>query len=240
MTIRPRFPLPSVPGNREVVERAVLARAGLREKGWFTFVVSPVVESSLREDLLSLASQLGRPQASRVGGDVCDVLRPTAAAVSRRRSLSSIYSIAEFPLHVDTAHWITPARFLLLACLRPGSGDRRTVLLDVPSVCLSDAERLLLSSTPLRVRNGRHSFFSTALSKGRGFARVDRGCMSPVNSEGDRVLDFFAETRWATNLEEVAWEAGKILVVDNWRCLHGRGNAVRSDEDRMLLRVLVS
>jgi alpha-ketoglutarate-dependent taurine dioxygenase len=36
----------------------------------------------------------------------------------------------------------------------------------------------------------------------------------------------------------IDWEARHVLVIDNWRVLHARGEAVRPDPDRRLKRIL--
>jgi alpha-ketoglutarate-dependent taurine dioxygenase len=38
---------------------------------------------------------------------------------------------------------------------------------------------------------------------------------------------------------DVAWDVGDILIIDNYRLLHGRGRSTVPDDDRKLIRVLV-
>ncbi len=226
--------------NKQCIAPLVFDDSPLRRRGWDKLQWPVTDESVFREQLVSLASHLGAAVPSRGGANNIDRLQPTTAFAPTRRSLSNIHADGAFPLHADTAHWITPCRYAVLACLDPGSGDRSTALLDVHSLTLTAEERLLLHSTPLRVANSRQSFFSTILSKTRQYVRFDRGCMSPVTSDGHRALAVFAERRWDKSIEQVQWQAGQVLIIDNWRCLHGRGAASRPDGERSLLRVLVT
>jgi alpha-ketoglutarate-dependent taurine dioxygenase len=63
--------------------------------------------------------------------------------------------------------------------------------------------------------------------------------MVPLGSDGERALDVFSKARWPSHVEEIHWTQGKAVVIDNWRVLHGRGSAQRTDRDRILLRILI-
>ena len=210
----------------------------LETRGWALMTLSSPTEG-LCHQLLRLAAQLGTPMASRPGGDLCDTLIPTAAHSAKPRSLSKIHAGGEFPLHIDTAHWLTPCRYVMLACISPGSGSRPTLLLDTRRLPLSKEHASLLRSEPLRVTNGRNSFFSTILSKTRLFVRFDPGCMTATTPAGVEALAVLAQKNWPDYIETVHWNAGTALVMDNWRLLHGRGHAEYSDPDRKLLRISI-
>lgn len=211
----------------------------IQARGWASCALNPTSESFFREQLLLLAAKLGTPVATRSGGNLCDMLMPTGAHAAKPRSLSKIHSAGEFPLHIDTAHWLTPCRYVILACLSPGSGNRPTLLLDTPRLPLSEQQVSLLHSTPLRVTNGRNSFFSTILSKTRPFVRFDPGCMTTTTPDGSASLEVLSRQNWPDHVESVHWKAGTVLVIDNWRLLHGRAHADCSDPDRKLLRVSI-
>ena len=223
----------------QLVEQLAIDYAVLESRGWVSFKLSPSCESDFREQLLAFAAKLGIPTAVRSGGSLCDTLLPTAAAAAKPQSLSRIHAVGEFPLHMDTAHWVMPCRYVMLACDSPGSGNRPTLLLDTRQLPLNDQQIEVLQSTPLRVTNGRYSFFSTILSKSRPFVRFDPGCMTAANSNGDKALEVLGRHNWPDNIETVHWEAGAVLVIDNWRLLHGRGHADSPDSDRKLLRISI-
>jgi alpha-ketoglutarate-dependent taurine dioxygenase len=204
-----------------------------------SFKLSLSCESDLREQLLALAAGLGTPTATRSGGSLCDALLPTEAAAAKTQSLSRIHAVGEFPLHIDTAHWLTPCRYVMLACVSPGSGCRSTLLMDARSLPVNEHQTALLRSTPLRVTNGRNSFFSTILCKTRPFVRFDPGCMTATTPDGAKALAVLARQNWPDYIETVQWKTGTVLVIDNWRMLHGRGHADCPDSDRKLLRISI-
>ena len=114
------------------------------------------------------------------------------------------------------------------------------MLLDTKRVQLSKKQISLLLSTPFRVINGRNSFFSTIFSGSRSYIRFDPGCMNAVTPIGKTVLRIFSHLRWSANIEKIYWKVGMVLVIDNWRILHGRGsNRGLKDDDRKILRVSI-
>jgi alpha-ketoglutarate-dependent taurine dioxygenase len=225
--------------NDRSVEEPAIDRMVLQTRGWVSFNLPVSTELDLHQQLLGMAAQLGTPIALRSGGGFCDALMPTKAQEAKPHSLSRVHSTGEFPLHIDTAHWLTPCRFIMLACVSPGSGGRPTMLLDTRRLALSRHQISLLHSTPLRVTNGRNSFFSTILSKTRRFVRFDPGCMTATTQDGAAALDVFSQYNWSDYIETMHWEAGSVLVINNWAVLHGRGYANCPDFDRKLLRISI-
>lgn len=228
--------MPSDYSEEQIVELPDMY--ALKERGWASLTLS-LAESDLREHLLALAAGIGTPTATRSSATLCDSLSPTAAYAARPRSLSRVHDVGEFPLHNDTAHWVKPCRYVILACTSPGSGRRPTLLMDTRRLPLSARQVLLLSSTPLRVRNGRNSFFATVLSKSRPFVRFDPGCMTATTPDGAEALAVLDRHNWPNHVEAVNWEVGTVLIIDNWRTLHGRGHATGPDFDRTLLRLSI-
>jgi len=219
--------------------QSAIDREILESHGSVSFTLPSSAESDLRGQLLALATCLGAPVAARSGGCLCDVLLPTEANAARPRSLSKLYATGQFPLHIDTAHWLVPCRYVMLGCVSPGSGNRSTLLLDTRRLPLNEQQIGLLRSTPLRIASGRNSFFSTVLSNARPFVRFDPGCMAPTSPDGAEALEVLAHCNWPDHVEAICWEPGTVLVIDNWRLLHGRSHAAQPDPDRKLLRVSI-
>lgn len=216
-----------------------LDKAALENDGVTSLSIPPTTDAEFCARLLAIANQLGTPTVSRAGASVCEILTPIESAYARPCSLSKIYSTGEFPLHTDTAHWTTPCRFILLACASDGGGKRSTLLLDTRKVALKEEQLSLLRTTPFRVKNGRNSFFSTILSNLRPFVRIDKGCMIAVKNADHTVLDIYSTNHWPSVAETISWEAGDIVILDNWRVLHGRGPAGRLESNRRLIRILI-
>jgi alpha-ketoglutarate-dependent taurine dioxygenase len=225
--------------ENQLVEQPAIDRAVLESRGWVSFTLPSPTQSDWREQLLTLVSGLGTPAATRSGGGLCDTLQPMEAEAAKPQSLSKVHAVGEFPLHIDTAHWLTPCRYVMLACVSPGSASRPTLLLDARLLPLNEHQSSLLHSTPLRVTNGRNSFFSSILSKARPFVRFDPGCMTATTTDGPKALAVLARHNWPDYIETVHWKTGTVLVMDNWRMLHGRGHADCPDSDRILLRISI-
>lgn len=208
----------------------------LRSRGWASFNLPVLSESIFREQLSAIAAKIGTPVATRSSKSLCDTLVPITSSNAKAKSLSKIYDIGELPLHVDTAHWSTPCHYVILACVNPGSARRPTLLMDSQTLCLGSRQTELLFSSPFRVKNGRKSFFSTIMSKGRPFIRFDPGCMTPTSLGGAKALNFFSRQNLLKYVEAFYWQAGGVVIIDNWRVLHGRAATDLSDSDRKLLR----
>jgi hypothetical protein len=231
--------MPHAYTENQIVEQRTIDEGALNARGWVTFGLASSCEVDLCEQLVALAAGLGTPTATRFGGGLYDTLSPTETDAAKPQSLSKIHDFGEFPLHVDTAHWPTPCRYVMLACVSPGSADRPTFILDTWRLPLTDLQTSLLHSTPLRVTNGRNSFFSTILSKSRSFVRFDPGCMTSTSTDGSMALAVLSRENWSDYIETVDWQAGKVVVINNWRLLHGRSQADHPDKDRKLLRISI-
>jgi alpha-ketoglutarate-dependent taurine dioxygenase len=159
-----------------------------------------------------------------------------AAPVS---SLSHQFGLGPFPLHNDTAHWTLPCRYVILACAEVGSVRAPTLLADAHDPGFSDDERLLLHSSTFLVRNGGKSFYASLLDSRRRFIRFDPGCMEPMTTASVTAMQLYGMRRQRSRVIACDWEEGNVLIIDNWRMLHGRGNDVPADPQRRLLRVYV-
>jgi hypothetical protein len=211
----------------------------LQRRGWVLLKLEMQDESAYCHRLERLAGQLGRLIRRSTESSAITTLRPIDAHVARRRSLSRQFSLGRFPFHIDTAHWPMPCRYVVMACVIPGAGNRPSLLLDTKELPLSPEQSALLEEAPLRIRNGRHSFFGTILRKERPFVRYDPGCMEAVSRDGAQALGVYSSPSWRQYIAEVRWEPGMAVVIDNWRVLHARGDALRDDRERTLVRILV-
>jgi len=209
----------------------------LRHRGWATTTAPnhgvPAIHGAMR----AIARHLRRSRSPEDRS--IQSLSPLTRSTAKPRSLSGRYGLDNFPLHCDTSHWPTPCRFVVLACDDPGEHSASTVLLQVSAVPMSSMECALAHSTVFLVRNGRRSFYSTVLSSTRAFARMDPGCMLPLDSAGRQVMGLFDYQRNLQRVSTVVWHTGDIVVIDNWRCLHGRVGSVGADDTRLLLRMLI-
>jgi len=212
--------------------------AHLEKHGWCE--VKAINLTSLDDELIEIGRKLGRPVIHRRSSGFVQKLLPTDAKGGYPHSLTAKYSLGDFPLHVDTAHWPTPCRYVILGCEAEGQTNRETVLLNFAELGVSKIERDALFNAPFKIRNGRNSFYSTILSKNRSFIRYDPGCMTPATEHGFVAANIFAQIRTHQLKTHLTWIRGKIVVIDNWRVLHGREQAIDNGADRVLKRVLVA
>ena len=206
----------------------------LQKQGWL------LTQSANEQEMLKLAESLGVPKASRSGGSLIDELRPIPKDQAHPASLSARYGVEAFPLHTDTAHWRSPARYILLRAARISHYCRPTLLLDTYSLRLSALDRSLLKRAVFTVRNGNNSFLTTVLPEDEQFLRFDRDCMVPRTSSAVSALNLILSTIEKSSKVEVCWSVNDTLILDNWRFLHGRsGTNDNHSDQRLLHRVLV-
>ena len=213
-------------------------KSQLADLGWAT------TTADSKSELLGLAAELGRPVSSRIGGPIVQELQPTEPADAQTRSLSALHGTGAFPWHTDGAYFVSPPRFMLLRLATPQVCARPTFLLSIEDLQLSAAERAELQRAVYLVRRaGGGRFLTSILGTGDSSAgpavRYDLGCMTPVREfEYSRPLMEAALTR--SSGVAIEWAPCRVLVVDNWRCLHARGGTTSLAEHRLLERVLVS
>lgn len=210
----------------------------LGEIGWGKLRFPNCSRQHLFDEVVQLSKDLGT-SVTRSAGSTIDLLFPKDRSEANNASLSGKYGLGDFPLHCDTAHWPVPCRYIVLACIAPGDRSAATVLLDTHSIDLSPTEKQLATSALFFVRSGRRSFYATILSANYPFVRVDPGCLEPTSPHGIDALDLYERKRRTHLLKRIYWEAGDILVIDNWRVLHGRDAVGGGFEQRTLMRSLV-
>ncbi|MGE4324534.1 MAG: TauD/TfdA family dioxygenase [Pseudodonghicola sp.] len=96
----------------------------------------------------------------------------------------------------------------------------------------------LLEGTPVLVRSGRRSFYSTILAPGGAFLRYDPGCLEAVDQRGRMALALIEDRIAAASPQAHHWRQGDILIIDNWRVLHGRSPS-GPGSGRRLARILI-
>jgi hypothetical protein len=126
-----------------------------------------------------------------------------------------------------------------MACEAIGPIPTPTVLLDSWKVQLSEPEKAACKQAVFLIHNGRKSFYGTIRQDDRPFLRIDPGCMSPLSEAGELALAAFQAERHEGVYRRHEWKTGEMLVIDNWRLLHGRGLGGRTAPGRILLRATV-
>jgi alpha-ketoglutarate-dependent taurine dioxygenase len=216
-------------GNRLSLAPFEMARQVVTA-GWLRFSLP---EQGLATQIDFFARSLGTPVAGRKRR-VMEELAPTRREDADPSSLSAVHGLSCFPLHTDGAHLIEPPRFIVLACVNPGSTAVPTVLTRFQDLGVDGKGGVFL------VRNGRKSFYSTICDRSRPFIRLDQGCMTPIEDHARHTLDAIAESAARIEQTVIYWRKGDVLILDNWSMLHGRGLPTSSlSSDRRLLRASV-
>jgi Taurine catabolism dioxygenase TauD, TfdA family len=208
-------------------------RTRLQDNG-FILIESVCSDSSL----LQLATDLGRAVPCKPGMSFISELRPKEVSAQRTQTFSSAYGLGSFPFHTDTAHWPLPARFVILR----DSGethDRPTLLL--PSERLFDkCDSEVLAGSTWKVRGLFGVFLSSIIDfrKDIRITRYDPMCMRAANDAANHVSERLSGTAW--NPVRIDWRSNLVVVIDNWRMLHGRGpSRIDDSRSRCLQRVLI-
>lgn len=171
------------------------------------------------------------PVANRRGESTVSRLRPTTEKEAKPRSLSARVGLGPQPLHTDGAHQEVPPDFLVFVSERPSSTPTWLRHVQGPHIPWHD-----LQNGMFLVGTGPSGFFAPALDglgSWRRF-RFDPGCMTPCDARARAAARFLSD---ATEAIRFDWTTpGQVLVVDNRRTLHGRGQVV-DDLDRELVRI---
>lgn len=203
----------------------------LRDAGWQ--ILDYIPDS---EHLDAVIRSLGPTLVDASGRSLC-MLKPTHRMEARSRSFSAAYGMAAFPLHTDTAFWPTPARYLLMFCNE--ANETATTLLSKQKTqeLLSDAcarEAVFC----LRTTSGAR-FATVALGESGEDFRFDPNVMRPANRAASMLVDRILGVE-SSELLRVRWTGSNAVVIDNWRCLHGRAAVSDISAKRALNRIYLS
>lgn len=156
---------------------------------------------------------------------------------------SGHYGLDTFPLHTDLAHWALPPHYFLLRCV-VGSNDVYThVLHSGPVVDLLGLAALSKAVFSARKRRIGHSGLVRAVSQHEGTLvfRWDRIFLKPLNQHAQVFASTMLDSAWDDKIIRLLLnQAGDVLVIDNWRVLHGRGQVMPESRARHIERVYLS
>ncbi|TCH97912.1 hypothetical protein EJV46_11875 [Roseococcus sp. SYP-B2431] len=213
-------------------------KAKLVASGWHAYHSGLSETETLATEVASIALTLGEIVPGRDGHPVEQIV-PQEVASAYPGSLSSRFGLETLPLHTDTAHWPIPCRYLVMACAEPGPNPTPTILLDSRAVQITASEAKFCMSAVFLIRNGQRSFYGSIMERNRPFIRFDPGCMKAVTDDRVTEVDLFSLRRNERVIYRHEWTRGDILVIDNWRVLHGRGVDSPTERGRKLLRAMV-
>jgi L-asparagine oxygenase len=189
---------------------------------------------------LEVADQLGIIDEVE-GLPTVQTLSPRKVSGSPPNTYSANFGYAEFPLHTDLAQW-APPRYLLLRCIR-GTQHVSTRILDGRQLIgIFGANRLFATLVQPRrpMRNGKQllRLLCQPDDFSRDLLRWDSIYLRPASPISSKVfgeiLDFLCNVK---PMEVNLLQPGDTLLIDNWRCLHGRSAASEEEQTRHIERI---
>lgn len=172
------------------------------------------------------------------GGKLVQELTPKAN--STPNTYSGLFGLDRFPFHTDLAHWPIPPRYLLLRCVR-GYADVPTMILDGRAIASEIGGELMGRALvrPRRPRCGEVRMLRLQQSNGADeIIRWDAEYLKPASHVGELVFSSFQSiVAEATAIPAVMVDDGDVVIIDNWRMLHGRPAIAPNRRDRRLQRV---
>ena len=171
---------------------------------------------------------------------IIDSLEPKKENTENPGAWSNIYSDKEFPPHTDFAYQALPPRFIGLHCISHKNSDRPTFILDSQKIPSNVKNKLHKVIWRIRhhERSGTVRMFDKKTLKGCEILRYDPVCMAPYFKKDIWAIDLLNHT-YRKYSDAVAWEENGFMIIDNWRCFHGRGlnkHFCKNNEKRVFQR----
>lgn len=185
----------------------------------------------------TLASQVGA-LISLSSKSPVHFLAPAPVEQRSPNSYSGLYGLGAFPLHTDLAHHRLPPRYFILRCCVPEE-TVATTLIDSTELITAVGPSLLSRALvqPRRQRAGVRPLLrllDTALQ----LFRWDAAFIRPASDAGAKAVAAVADAlRSQCHTEVRLARPGDLLVIDNWRMLHGRSAVSPMARSRRIERV---
>lgn len=160
-------------------------------------------------------------------------LTPKDTSNSNPNTYSGNFGIANFPLHTDLAHWSVPPRYLALRCIK-GAPDVYTRVLPgdnlVKSIGRTNLQATLAQPRrPIKEKIHLLRLLDCAGDKYQDILRWDNIFIKPATAKSNIIFEAVRDYLAISSIIEICLSMpGDILVIDNWRCLHGRSSAANS------------
>lgn len=92
-----------------------------------------------------------------------------------------------------------------------------------------------------KIRTSEGSFFTSLIFRelGNQGIRYDPTCMIPANNSAKEIEKKLQEVFEMAKPDYVKWTGENVLIIDNWKTLHGRTN-VNQEPNRVLKRIYIN
>lgn len=171
-------------------------------------------------------------------------LRAMKEDEAKPNTYSGMLGLREFPPHTDFANWAFPPRFLMLRCIVGFNHVFTRVIQShaLVSILGESISRRALFRPRRQVLGKPMTIIPMCFSSmGTEGVRWDPRFLRPLNQEAKEA---FSKASESINLQETMVEVplsapGDTLLIDNWRCLHGRSEVGVRALGRHIERVLL-
>ena len=198
-----------------------------------------LIRPKLATNPLEILAPLGRILPSRATGAQHHDLAPYEKNIAPPYSMSATTGTAPQPMHTDGAYYHLPPHYIALQCVEIGEAYCPTHLwvLDLARV-LKEGPSILTRPDWVSRGGGRGPFYCSVLERQTGTVRIrfDPLCMRPGHAATDALDDVVKAVQSFSQQIEIEWENGLLLIIDNWRCLHARGEGAGRAPSRRLRR----
>lgn len=195
----------------------------LHDRGWVTTHLQP------NETLQEFAAKIGTVLPHRFGS-ANRFLVAMDGLSAKKNTASHVYGRGCFPLHTDLAYASEPPRYLLLRS-HFGASGAATCVLD-PFVAIGTAWLELIKRGTWRISTGTSTRAGTMRLPGTqlGF-RWDPHLMRPLNRFAVVASsEILPALQSSTISYKHTWQrAQQVLLIDNWRVLHGRAEVAQKE-----------
>lgn len=183
------------------------------------------------EDLLTVTAELGG--VIPVENSAIHILSPKDSNSTTSRSFSFQFGLGEFPLHTDTSYWKIPARYVILYSKE--ASETHTSILDAD--CTQEVFLKFKKQKPIfsSMRTNGAVYDMPWIDGSNRYVKYDPCYMRPANISAAKLVESI-EVCHKQLAKKITWKKNQALIIDNWRCLHGRGNHLKG-EPRNLMRI---
>lgn len=197
----------------------------LRKQGW------ALLQANCNEPLTAIACRFGEPISNRPKGPLARHLLSNSA--TSPNSLRGLYGLGELPLHTDCAYYRKPPNLIFFRAKQ--SSQVATTLVDSRPMVL---EIGVGTANGLFAIKGIDGTFVRPLFHANQ-VRWDRHCMRPLDEKAKTAqVKLLAQIECAQVHRHTYDDISTVLIVDNYRMLHGREDSAQ-DPHRTIESVLV-
>jgi alpha-ketoglutarate-dependent taurine dioxygenase len=213
-----------------------LMRQQLLLDGW---CVIPSALTATPKELLAGLGTLARLHPTRA----CHQdLRPYDKNSAPSGSMSATIGTDAQPMHTDGAYYHLPPHYIALQCLEPGEAYCPTHVWALDLARLGRESAAILTRPDWVARGGGFApFYCPILEKQGGIMRIrfDPLCMHSALIASHALEELQKTLERCSQKVEIEWKWGSFLIVDNWRCLHARGDGAARAPARRLRRWMI-